>query len=151
MRREGLYSPYLRWYLDYCTRDDYGASAGRVSAWAGVHYFASREPDEKGPLTWPEGNGWIARRLIDRLSAHIHTGSMVHHIRPNGRRWQVYTEGVLYDAETVIFAAPMFLAAWMIEPQPPAWPVPYAPWLVANLTLEHWPKEDDSSLGQRRL
>ena len=35
MRREGIYSPYLRWYLDYCTRDDYGASAGRVSAWAG--------------------------------------------------------------------------------------------------------------------
>jgi glycine/D-amino acid oxidase-like deaminating enzyme len=144
MRREGLYSPYLRWYLDYCTRDDYGASAGRVSAWAGVHYFASREPDEKGPLTWPEGNGWIARRLIDRLSAHIRTDSMVHHIRPNGRRWQVFTEGVLYDAEAVIFSAPMFLASWMIEPQPPAWPIPYAPWLVANLTLDRWPKEADS-------
>jgi glycine/D-amino acid oxidase-like deaminating enzyme len=144
MRREGLYSPYLRWYLDYCTRDDYGASAGRVSAWAGVHYFASREPDEKGPLTWPEGNGWIARRLIDKLAGHIHTGSMVHHIRPNGRRWHVFTEGVLWDAEAVIFAAPMFLASWMIEPPPPAWPVPYAPWLVANLTLDRWPKEDDS-------
>jgi len=145
IRREGIYSPYLRWYLDYCTRDDYGAHSSRVSAWAGVHYFASREPDEKGPLTWPEGNGWIARRLIERLSGHIRPGSMVHHIRPNGRRWQVFTEGVLYDAEAVIFAAPMFLASWLIEPQPPAWPVPYAPWLVANLTLDRWPKEEDGA------
>ena len=144
MRREGLYSPYLRWYADYATRDDYGASASRVSAWAGVHYFASREPDDKGPLCWPEGNGWIARRLIARLAPHIRGGAMVHHIRPNGRRWQVFTEEVLYDADAVIFAAPMFLASWLIEPQPPAWPIPYAPWLVANLTLDHWPAEDDS-------
>ena len=32
----------LRWYLDYCCRDDYGAGAAQVSAWAGLHYFASR-------------------------------------------------------------------------------------------------------------
>ena len=35
-------APALRWYLDYCCRDDYGASSAQVSAWAGVHYFASR-------------------------------------------------------------------------------------------------------------
>ncbi|PTT83505.1 hypothetical protein DBR42_15930, partial [Pelomonas sp. HMWF004] len=32
----------LRWYLDYCCRDDFGAGAATVSAWAGLHYFASR-------------------------------------------------------------------------------------------------------------
>jgi len=145
IRRAGLYSPYLRWYLDYSMRDDYGARANRVSAWAGIHYFASREPDEKGPLTWPEGNGWIARYLMGRLAAQIRTGSMVYRIRPDGRRWQVFTAEVRYDAEAVIFAAPMFLASWIVEPQPPAWPIPYAPWLVANLTLEHWPKEQDEA------
>ena len=35
-------TPALRWYLDYCCRDDYGAGAAQVSAWAGLHYFASR-------------------------------------------------------------------------------------------------------------
>ena len=40
--REGLDAPALRWYLDYCCRDDYGAGAAQVSAWAGLHYFASR-------------------------------------------------------------------------------------------------------------
>ena len=35
-------TPALRWYLDYCCRDDYGAGSDVVSAWAGLHYFASR-------------------------------------------------------------------------------------------------------------
>ena len=40
--REGHAAPALRWYLDYCCRDDDGAGAAQVSAWAGLHYFASR-------------------------------------------------------------------------------------------------------------
>jgi phytoene dehydrogenase-like protein len=42
LAREGLDDPHLRWYLDYCCRDDYGADARLVSAWAGIHYFARR-------------------------------------------------------------------------------------------------------------
>ncbi len=63
--------PAIRWYIDYACRDDYGALARDTSAWAGVHYFASRPHDEQGPLTWPEGNGWIAKRLIAKLADHI--------------------------------------------------------------------------------
>jgi hypothetical protein len=66
MAAEKFTSPHLLWYINYACRDDYGALAGDTSAWAGVHYFASREPDEKGPLTWPEGNGWITRRLLEK-------------------------------------------------------------------------------------
>jgi glycine/D-amino acid oxidase-like deaminating enzyme len=40
--RQGLNDPHLRWYLDYCCRDDYGAGIDSVSAWAGIHYFAAR-------------------------------------------------------------------------------------------------------------
>ena len=39
---QGIDAPALRWYIDYCCRDDYGAGAAQVSAWAGLHYFASR-------------------------------------------------------------------------------------------------------------
>ena len=42
LAREGLTDARLRWYLDYCCRDDYGAGSAAVSAWAGLHYFASR-------------------------------------------------------------------------------------------------------------
>jgi hypothetical protein len=40
----------LNWYMNYCCRDDYGATTNNTSAWAGIQYFASREPEEKGPL-----------------------------------------------------------------------------------------------------
>ena len=63
----------MRWYAEYGTRDDYGALARDTSAWAGVHYYASREPTEQGPLTWPEGNAWIARRLAAKVPrSHDH-------------------------------------------------------------------------------
>ena len=77
-----LASPPLRWYLDYCCRDDYGAGLASVSAWAGIHYFASRHgfhapgeqpsPErEAGVLTWPQGNGWLTQRLAEIGRAHV--------------------------------------------------------------------------------
>ena len=50
MLQQKFSSPYLHWYVDYACRDDYGAHASDTSAWAGVHYFASREHEDKGPL-----------------------------------------------------------------------------------------------------
>ncbi len=82
---QGLTAPALRWYLDYCCRDDYGAGSAQVSAWAGLHYFASRHGfrapgDElasdggEGVLTWPEGNAWLAERLAAPLGERFHPG-----------------------------------------------------------------------------
>ena len=64
LAEHGFDSKPLLWYVNYACRDDYGALAPDVSAWAGLHYFSSRDNDEKGPLTWPEGNGWIVKRLL---------------------------------------------------------------------------------------
>ena len=47
MRQQKLDSPYLNWYVDYACRDDYGAHASDTSAWAGIHYFAAREHEER--------------------------------------------------------------------------------------------------------
>lgn len=141
--QERFTSPYLRWYLNYACRDDYGAMAKDISAWAGVHYFASREPDEKGPLTWPEGNGWIARRLLAKLSRYVHTGVMVHRIAREGRRLRVSSGDADYLAECVIFAAPSFLAPYLCDGVRPVRSFVYSPWLTANLTLDRLPKERD--------
>jgi glycine/D-amino acid oxidase-like deaminating enzyme len=136
----GLRSPAMRWYAEYATRDDYGALARDTSAWAGVHYFASREIPEQGPLTWPEGNAWIARRLAAKVAAHIVTGAPVHRVAPDGARWRVYAGDTEYQCEQVIFAAPTFLAPYVIEgARAPGFV--YSPWLVANLTLDRWPEE----------
>ncbi len=133
-------SPYLRWYVDYSCRDDYGARAHETSAWAGIHYFASREPEDKGPLTWPEGNGWIVNRLAQKLGKYLRTDSPVFHIARDGGKLRVLTAKTEYVADTVIFAAPTFLAHYIIDGMPPADFV-YSPWLTANLTLDRLPVE----------
>ncbi len=148
LKNEQFNSPYLDWYINYATRDDYGALAGDVSAWAGIHYFASREEEEKGPLTWPEGNGWIVKQLLDRVGSLVRSSSVVYRIERQIDRQssplRVWTEAVEYIAEAVIFAAPTFLAPHLLEGAPPVRRFEYSPWLTANLTIERLPRERNS-------
>ena len=139
--REGFDSPWLRWQVNYACRDDYGAQAGETSAWAGIHYFASRDPDEHGPLTWPEGNGWITARLLERVGGFLRPNQMVTRVARDGRRWRVVGGDTTWEADAVIFAAPSFLASRVIENGPPVPDFVYSPWLTANLTLQRWPAE----------
>ena len=137
-------SPRLRWYVDYACRDDFGASSRQSSAWAGIHYFASREPNEQGPLTWPAGNGWIVERLLAKLGSYVRTGAPVLRIHREGARWRLTTPAVDYDADVVIWAAPAFVAPYVVEDLRDRRNRPdytYSPWLTANLTLERWPAE----------
>ena len=152
--RQQLTAPALRWYLDYCCRDDYGASSQRVSAWAGLHYFASRHgfhapgdsdgADGEQNLTWPEGNAWLAERLAAPHRERTQTGAAALRIREtrggveidvldtiNGRRCR-------WQADRVIVATPLFIAARVLAEPPAALQaatavLQYAPWLVANL------------------
>lgn len=157
---QGLDDPRLRWYLDYCCRDDYGAGSASVSAWAGLHYFASRhgfqvpgEADDgddgdgaSAVLTWPEGNGWLAARLAAPLGERLHAGRVVGRITagrhgvaidalhvPSGRleRWQ---------ARQAVLALPAAVALRVLERPPQALRelaagLRSAAWLVANLQL----------------
>jgi len=132
-------SNLLTWYANYACRDDYGALARDTSAWAGIHYFASREPEEKGPLTWPEGNAWITHRLLERLGSLVRVNQIVHRIEPASRGVSVRAGDVEYLADFVIFAAPTFLAPYVVEKFPPLANFIYSPWLTANLTLERLP------------
>jgi glycine/D-amino acid oxidase-like deaminating enzyme len=132
-------SPLVNWYMNYACRDDYGALAKDTSAWAGIHYFSSREAEEKGPLTWPEGNGWITRRLLERVGENVRTNQMVHRIRAGQRRVITEAGDTQFQSEFVIFAAPTFLAPYIVEGFPPLHDFMYSPWLTANLTLDHWP------------
>jgi glycine/D-amino acid oxidase-like deaminating enzyme len=148
LRQNRFDSPYLDWYVNYACRDDYGALAADTSAWAGIHYFASREPEDKGPLTWPEGNGWITRQLTARFAARIRNGSAVYRIARDGKAgYRVFTEAVEYRAAAVIFAAPTFLVRYILEDGERLNDFTYSPWLVANLTMERIPDEDAAPLA----
>lgn len=140
--RRGYRSPALRWYVDYACRDDYGAGLGETSAWAAAHYFASRpeEDDERGPLTWPEGNGWIVQRLLERMGDRVRTGAPVHRVEMRGQGVRVLAGDTEYLADAALWAAPSFLAPHVVEGAPPV-RFTYSPWLTANLTLDRWPTE----------
>lgn len=139
LRAEGFDSPYLLWYAEYATRDDYGALARDTSAFAGLHYFACREPDERGPLTWPEGNGWLAERLLRYAGARVRTGHAVHRIEPADGGLRVLAGDAEWRARVVIFAAPTFLAPYLVAGFPRLPAFRYSPWLTANLTLDGLP------------
>ena len=137
----GFKSPYLHWLADYSTRDDYGASSSDTSAWAGIHYFAARDHDEKGPLTWPEGNGWILRKLLQKLGRYVRASQPVVRIGKVGAAWEVQTPETLYTCGAVIYAAPAFLLPYLDSTVPPVKTMKWSPWLVANLTLDRMPVE----------
>jgi glycine/D-amino acid oxidase-like deaminating enzyme len=141
MRANGFDSPYLNWLADYSCRDDYGCGAASVSAWAGIHYFAARQKEnEQGPLTWPEGNGWIVKRLLEKLGGRVRTGEFLFSIERRGRGWLLRTSMGQWQSGAVIFAAPTYLAHYLM-PEHPRADFVYSPWLTANLTLENWPEE----------
>jgi NAD(P)-binding Rossmann-like domain len=140
LARNGFNSQPLRWYTNYACRDDYGALAADTSAWAGIHYFASREPEEKGPLTWPDGNGWIVGQLLVRVGKFVRPDQMVHRIRRERTMFQVYAGETEYRCQSVVFAAPTFLAPYLIEGMRELADFRYSPWLTANLTLESIPE-----------
>ena len=138
----GLTAPELRWYVDYACRDDFGALARDTSAWAGVHYFAARPHDEPGPLTWPEGNGWILKRLLAKLGAYVRAGEPAYRVERAGTGWRVLTPRAAYLCDAVIFAAPTFLAPHVIgELAGRRSSFTYSSWLTANLTLDRLPAE----------
>jgi hypothetical protein len=138
----GFDSEPLLWYLNYACRDDYGALAAEVSAWAGLHYFSSRDTDEKGPLTWPEGNGWIVKRLLERVGRFVRAGQPVRAITRDTSLFRVRAADTEYVCDAVIFAAPTFLAPYIVEGAPPLAGCEYSPWMTANLTLETIPDLD---------
>jgi len=139
LRAQRMDSRILNWYLDYCCRDDYGSLTSETSAWGGIHYFASREPEEKGPLTWPEGNGWIVKKLLERVGSCVRAGKMVHRIQRRKHDLSVFCGDTEHKAQFVIFAAPTFLAPYIVEGMPRLHGFEYSPWLTANLTLDHIP------------
>lgn len=141
IRVSGFRSDTLKWYADYACRDDYGALANETSAWAGVHYFASRQKEEQGPLTWPAGNGWIVQQLMRKLGHYVKTDAAVVRIERDGIGWKVITRDTAYRCDSVIYSAPRHLASYVLpELAGKRTKFVYSPWLTANLTLDRWPK-----------
>jgi glycine/D-amino acid oxidase-like deaminating enzyme len=158
LTRRGYIAEPLRWYLDYCCRDDYGAGIDRVSAWAGLHYFASRgghaaNAEDGSVLTWPDGLQPVALGLRNRIDAARCLSGMALKVRERGAKVEV----TCYNEETqkvftllakrVIVAMPLHVAMHVVEGITdfgfePLRDLPSsAPWVVTNFLLNEFPAE----------
>jgi phytoene dehydrogenase-like protein len=152
LRRLGYQSPLLHWYVNYCCRDDYGTQAAAISAWAGLHYFAARNgvaanADPTTVVTWPEGNGHLARELTRQGGAKQQCNALVTRVARDGTGVVVeYFDAALsrtvrVEAAAAIVCLPRFVASRVVEGlgSTGVADFSYAPWMVANLTLSQLP------------
>ena len=155
LQQQKLDSPLLHWYVNYGCRDDYGSDYATVSAWAGLHYFASRDgraanAESDQVLTWPEGNDWLVKQMQKGFSEHIVSGALVQRMEETKSHVELdvfmhrENRSVRWQADRVIFAAPMFVLPHVFEGlddnlKQACRQIQYAPWLVANLTLNSLP------------
>lgn len=154
MDEHNFRSPFLRWYVNYCCADDYGASLDNTSAWAMIHYFASRkgrganaESDEV--LTWPEGNFWLVNQLRKYCEPNLIKNALAYAVREKGSGVEV----LYYDANTntsvriladkVLLATPRYVTERLQQGIPKLNSFEYGPWMVCNMTLR-------SELNERR-
>ena len=142
-------SQYLRWYVNYCCADDYGSSLRQTSAWAMVHYFASRRSHSANApadavLTWPEGNYWLIKQLENGLTGRIRPRTLAYSINVLKDKVEVLAFDAAENmsqriiADKVIMATPQFINKRILRGvhRPINYDsFHYAPWMVANLTL----------------
>jgi hypothetical protein len=147
---QGWNSPVLRAHVRYAMRDDYGTEPHQVSAWAGVHYFASRRGwaangAGENELTWPEGNGRLVARLAGFFPGNIAQGRIVHRVAREKDMVLVDSFDVAANrtvrtrARAAILAMPHFVATRVCPALGDAKAFSYAPWLVANVTVDRLP------------
>lgn len=155
--REGFTAPSLLSYLDYASRDDYGAGLAGISAWAGLHYFAARDgraanAEPGAVLTWPDGLHTLARGLRRRIASGQRRAGHALRIEAGRRGVRVVcqsADGRVYtlNARQAICAMPLHVAAHVVsdlagygfdaERHLPE----SAPWLIGNLLMRGFPEE----------
>jgi hypothetical protein len=151
LKAQGYHTPELLWYLNYSCKDDYGAGIDTVSAWAGLHYFASRvhehdHHDATPLLTWPDGMHHLAMQMAQyaqvprlpltaiKLSTQAQSATVLA-MDTRGKLTQI-------KAQRVISAMPLHVLkhvwdqAGEIGLQQPNALLPQVPWLVCNVWID---------------
>ena len=143
---------YLHWYVNYCCQDDYGAPMELVSAWAGIHYFASRNGEGKNlnssdVITWPQGNGWLVDKLSSGIQNQIQLNSLVYEINEEDGTYLIKTFNFKTEKRhfircgKVIYASPLFTAKRTVQikglqEKIQKINIEYSPWMTANILFK---------------
>jgi len=150
MLKNGFESDYLHHYVNYCTKDDFGTPHHKISAWAGIHYFAARKGTATNAtysdvLTWPEGNGFLVNKLKLICRQQTKTSCLATKIALQDNKVMVdYFDAaaqkyVAVEASQCIVAAPQFIASRLINNEERTAAIKnnfnYSPWMVANIKV----------------
>jgi hypothetical protein len=148
---QGINSEFIFWYVNYATKDDYGTSYLETSAWAGIHYFASRpkNSNQADIFTWPEGNGFLVEAFRKLILSEIKVNSLIVNVKQVKSYYEVTyfdeTRGelVICRANSVISCLPHFINQRIFSNsiKLPDILTEYVPWLVANLSINELPEE----------
>ncbi len=153
LNQEGYHSEELRWFLDYCCRDDFGAGYDKVSAWAGINYFAGRKANPANTipsnvLTWPEGNGKLVSILSNDLKNNIENNAIVVSVTETS----THIESVIYYPKNhsftkyisnyVILSCPSYVTKHILKSSLQtsiSLDYKHHPWLVSSVILKQIP------------
>ncbi len=158
LTQKGYTSRYLLWYLEYGCKDDFGTNLDGTSAWAGIHYFACRKgrgvnANSSSVLTWPEGNGFLMEHLKSQCVANeIKLRQLVYRIEPvDGGGMNAYVadmvtgKGFIVHAQKLLLATPQMVNKHLLkgygERTAACAAFAYAPWLIANITVNGFEKQ----------
>ncbi|MEM9379486.1 MAG: FAD-dependent oxidoreductase [Planctomycetota bacterium] len=150
---KGLTAPRIRWYLEYATRDDFGATLEQTSAWALLHYFTARSnllSKESAPfMTWADGNAHLVRALVRSLAGvEVRSDEVALSVEPGADGAVVESirmergERTRWRADAVVLATPQYVTRRLLRGDPAAEDrarLRYGPWIVANLHLAERP------------
>jgi len=152
----GFQSPKFAWYINNAMKDDYGGKAKEISAWMGIHYFASRDSNhanskEDGEyLVWPEGNAFLSNAIYQYVKKYCITNTMIRKISIGNSQVRMYAQALpgnqflKCSSKYVIYAMPLFQLPFLINDKKKIShlrPPEMSPWLVANLFLENIPQK----------
>ncbi len=135
--------------LDYHMMDDYGAGTDKVSALAGIHYFACR-PYYTKPVELfspPEGNAYFIQKIKNELPGNnIYTAHVVKRITEKENDFEVEVidvknkEILLVTCEKIIYAGNKHALKYIYPNDYHHFEKnEYAPWVVVNVVFnESW-------------
>lgn len=149
LHKNGFHSPYLHWYTNYATVDDFGCESKDISAWVGIHYFAARKgigsnASHGDVLTWPEGNGFAVNVLRSHLKGKSKTGALAFAVERKTNTVSYFDTKLksihAIKAKHIILAVPQFIAARLLNDEARLEIVhrsfQYTPWVIANIRLD---------------
>lgn len=143
-------SEYLRWYLNYCCKDDYGSTLQDTSAYAGLHYFCARRArsanaESSAVLTWPEGNAFLVKQLAGPFQEKIRNNRLVSSVSLSEEKVVVVVldvqtnECIAYHCRHAVLATPQYVTKHLLDKElcsaDRATAFDYSPWMVANVTV----------------